>query len=1191
MNTPRFHACLLYICLLSLGAPAALAQSITPASDGTGTAVNVNGGQYDITGGTPSSDGINLFHSFERFGLTQAEIANFIADPAIQNILGRITGGSASVIDGLLQVSGSGANLYLINPAGILFGPNSVLNLDGSFTATTATGIGFGAGWLQAVGSSDYAALVGNPTGCAFAEGGGGAIANVGNLAVSPGETLTLVGGAVINTGTLTAPGGQITIQAVPGENLVRISQSGSLLSLELATLPEAAQNPAAQPLTAMDLPALLTGGSSGIAVNLDNTLTLPGSTVQVPGERGDAVVSGSLNVSGETGGALQVLGDRVAVVGADINASGTSSGGTVLIGGDYQGQGSVPTASRTYVDAGSSVSVDAQTAGDGGEAIVWADKAAQFYGSITARGGSESGDGGFVEVSGRESLDFQGTVDATAANGQTGTLLLDPNNITIVDGPNSPADLPSGGSQLLFTDFGTQDVTVNNGTLNTAQANVVLQAGNQITFAAPVSIAAPTVSLTAQANGDILVDAPITTNQGAITLLANEDGVGSGRVAISQVITTNGGDIRVEGDYEGTAAINGIATGGNGSLLSGGGDIVLQGTSNVQSGVSINAPVNSQGGGITIDSLNTAVGPGVGQVVNGTITSEGGNITITGSKPGNPDEGIFLFSDINAGSGTLTLTSDGFAFSGGKLLGNGNLVIQPLTPELDLVLGGNTGFLDASNLSGITDGFAVITIGRENGSGAITLAGNVAFTDPVVLRSPIGTGSINTSGFDISGSSSLTLQAGDAITLAAETQIASINEQPIDLTLTGDGDNTEEGSIRVDAVVETQGGKFSATGTSRQENIAGVFVNGKITTQGGEVTLVGVAQGAGELARGTIVNGPVSTQGGDITVTGTSSSGEGIVTFLPIDSGGGDIAFNGTSFGTGTFSRGIALVNSVDSQGGNISFTGSGAAAGISTFTSATSPSTVGTINVGAGNLTLTADSNLLQTAISGTGSLIIQPLNPNLILQLGGTGDAVTPFLSGDELALLSDGFSAITIGSQTGSGEIRLEGPVSFSDPVILSSPNGVIRVNNPISTSDNGSITLLGPATIAANIMTVNRPLSFGFPVTIGGNVTLNVGASAISFENALAAGNNSLTLTADEIDFKNSVTGTGDLTLQPATQNQPIVLVGSQLTSGLDLTASELQQLQSGFSAVTIGSSTGSGEIRLGGPLEVNNLVI
>ena len=75
MNNPQFQFCLLYICLFSLGAPAALAQSIAPANDGTGSLVNANGNQYDITGGSVSGDGVNLFHSFERFGLTQAEIA------------------------------------------------------------------------------------------------------------------------------------------------------------------------------------------------------------------------------------------------------------------------------------------------------------------------------------------------------------------------------------------------------------------------------------------------------------------------------------------------------------------------------------------------------------------------------------------------------------------------------------------------------------------------------------------------------------------------------------------------------------------------------------------------------------------------------------------------------------------------------------------------------------------------------------------------------------------------------------------------------------------------------------------------------------------------------------------------------------------------------------------------------------
>jgi filamentous hemagglutinin family protein len=114
----------------------ALAQSITPAADGTGTQVtsSVNQpNQFDITGGTQS--GVNLFHSFGQFGLTQGQIANFLANPGIQNILGRVTGGNASVINGLIQVSGSSANLYLMNPAGIIFGPNASLNVPASFTA------------------------------------------------------------------------------------------------------------------------------------------------------------------------------------------------------------------------------------------------------------------------------------------------------------------------------------------------------------------------------------------------------------------------------------------------------------------------------------------------------------------------------------------------------------------------------------------------------------------------------------------------------------------------------------------------------------------------------------------------------------------------------------------------------------------------------------------------------------------------------------------------------------------------------------------------------------------------------------------------------------------------------------------------------------------------------------------------
>jgi len=131
--------------------PASLnAQPITPAADETGTVVTPNGNQLDITGGSLSRDDANLFHSFEQFGLESGQIANFLSNPDIRNIFGRVVGGDASIINGLIQVTNGNSNLFLMNPAGIVFGENAWLNVPADFTATTATGIGFGEGnWFN----------------------------------------------------------------------------------------------------------------------------------------------------------------------------------------------------------------------------------------------------------------------------------------------------------------------------------------------------------------------------------------------------------------------------------------------------------------------------------------------------------------------------------------------------------------------------------------------------------------------------------------------------------------------------------------------------------------------------------------------------------------------------------------------------------------------------------------------------------------------------------------------------------------------------------------------------------------------------------------------------------------------------------------------------------------------------------
>ncbi|MFM9268246.1 CHAT domain-containing protein [Tychonema sp. BBK16] len=268
---------------------AAFGQSITPTTDGTGTVVNPQGNRIDISGGQLSRDGVNLFHSFQQFGLTETQTANFLSNPAIQNILGRIVGGDASLINGLIQVTGGNSNLFLMNPAGIVFGPNAQLNVPASFTATTANSIGFGDRSFNAIGSSNYATLLGSPSNFNFSAIEPASIVNRGNLTVNPGGSLTLLGGTVINIGQISAPGGQINIVPVPGKSVVRISQPGHLLSLEVSGEIFNSETQLAKQQNeklAANLPELLTGkgdiaNATGLIINSDGSVQLTDSTMR----------------------------------------------------------------------------------------------------------------------------------------------------------------------------------------------------------------------------------------------------------------------------------------------------------------------------------------------------------------------------------------------------------------------------------------------------------------------------------------------------------------------------------------------------------------------------------------------------------------------------------------------------------------------------------------------------------------------------------------------------------------------------------------------------------------------------------------------------------------------------------------------------------------------------------------------
>ncbi|MDZ7959842.1 MAG: CHAT domain-containing protein [Aulosira sp. DedQUE10] len=754
----------------------AQAQQIIPAADGTNTIVTPNGNRLDITGGQTSSDGANLFHSFQQFGLTPEQIANFQANPNLQNILGRVTGGNASIINGLIQVTGGSPNLYLMNPTGFIFGSNASLNVPGSFTATTANGIGFGNSWFNAIGANNYSVLVGNPTGFAFTMSQPGAILNAGNLAVGNGQSLSLVGGTVVNTGTLSAPAGQILVTSVPGENWVRLSQPGNLLSLEIQPLAANSNQPNNWTIPIPSLPELLTVGNTGLTANADGTVKLSASNTTIPTTPGTTIVSGKLDASGATGGKINVLGQQVGLVDAKINASGTNSGGTVLIGGDYKGQGTVLNATNTYVDAKSVITADSNLNGDGGRVIVWGNDTTQFLGKITARGGANIGNGGFVEVSGKNFLTFNGQVDTTAANGTLGTLLLDPSTLTIIDAATggtfdgTPSNIPFG-----LADNGAN--TISWGALSTAGANIDLQATGNITInpitgnTPGVTTAAGVATLNLGSGGSF----SLTSQNGAVTF-ANT----------SNTINTTGGDIIISGASLSLGNLNSTGS------FSPSGDVNLSATGNITAGNIVtsgfvfggegygggyeagNITVTSNGGAITLGNLTSDINEvaegqagtvnlsSVGNINTGNINSSvtegsqsgtGGNIQAT-SSAGNLITGTINSSvtktepsgDYTATSGAVNLTAAGNITTGAinssatatNVDGNaiatgGNVTLQTTNPF------GSTITFDTINSQAITDPGGTVT----GGDVQVLTNGLVRGTGTLATGDAIATGGI----------------------------------------------------------------------------------------------------------------------------------------------------------------------------------------------------------------------------------------------------------------------------------------------------------------------------------------------------------------------------------------------------------------------------------------------------------------
>ena len=771
----------------------AFADSIVPADDGsTGSVVNVEGNRYTITGGQYSSNGDNLFHGLEQFNLNVDEIADFISTVGTDNIITFINGGNASDLNGLIQVLGGSSNLYVINPAGVLFGENASLNLPANFTVTTADSIGFGDQWLNVFASdsssNNYDTFVGQPSAFVFTPTDPGAILNEADLLLNPDTQLMLIGGTVINTGGLTSRDGTVTIAAIEGEQLVSVSQAGRLMSLELAATDNlsALASDEAAPFNPLSLPALLTGRASTLAssprssVAANGTIQFDNTERNVTAETGISLVLGEIDTVGETGGSITVLGDRVGLYGANLDASGQSGGGVVRIGGDYQGQGSIFNATRTFVDETSAIAADALVTGDGGQVTLWADGATKFDGSISATGGIQSGNGGRVETSGLAFLDIQGQVNTSSALGQVGLWLLDPTNIEVVAAGGTAANL-SDVDNFLDADLGPGlTTTIDAGLLNGALSNVTLQALNDITFSSDVNIAAPDVGLTANAGNNINVNANIRTNGGDVLLQSDAGSIAAGNITTSSdrtVANRNAGNIFLIANRD-VSADRLFAQSVDGD----GGDISIQ--SNLGD-ISVAAIATSASG-----EVRNSVPTDTGNAGSVSLNASAGDITLTDSFGIQSRAGAGDLVTVGNG-GPVNITAAGAVSIGGEIDTRSQAVVSSTGAQSGQ--GGDISIESGQNLT--IDG-RLISLSLSSDGTTADEAGNITLQ----------------SGGDIDFSSGSVLATPQAINAASPVRSGTVVvEAQGDINFIGEDNRTGIGanSIRAGAVSFVAGGRI----------------------------------------------------------------------------------------------------------------------------------------------------------------------------------------------------------------------------------------------------------------------------------------------------------------------------------------------------------------------------------------------
>lgn len=489
--------------------------------------------------------------NWESLNLNNNELLQF-RQPGQDSIsLNHILDQNPTQIHGQIEANGQ---VFLMNPNGLIFGESARINTGGLFAGAFQMDSEFINSQIR---SGEYTLNIGD-----------GSVENFGNITARDGADVVLLGNSVTNAGSIDAKLGKIHLLSAD-EAVMSFDQDGMI---QFAISKESLANGGDKDSAIENSGILQADGgyvvldaqaANDVFVNVVNNsgvihaarISNEGGVIRLEGTGGVVANTGELNATGgegSTGGSISLYGDRVGVFdGSVINASGEQGGGNIYIGGQRKGTGD-HTAEITQVARDTIIKADAIKAGNGGEIIVWADDSTWAYGDFSATGGEQSGDGGFLEISGKQGLAMDANINLKATHGQDGTLLIDPADIIIFNGTSSDDSGDAFLPEILAAE-GAGTLNIDEVTLEgiASGMNIILEATNNITI-------------------NDLADNLLGLQTGTVntvTITANSDNLGSGNFIMNtgDTISTNGGAITITGDtiVLGTIVTNG-ATDGN---------------------------------------------------------------------------------------------------------------------------------------------------------------------------------------------------------------------------------------------------------------------------------------------------------------------------------------------------------------------------------------------------------------------------------------------------------------------------------------------------------------------------------------------------------------------------------------------------------------------------------------------------